>query len=149
MLLPHSNVTWAPWCLKSTAAQMFVEQVVQTIKGNIKAPSYWPFVRGIHQWMVDSPHKGPVTQKVFPLYDAVLHIFQTIDRTSCPDGEKSMGYGSWFSIPKQRSDRTCVLERVVTIGLDSWNLNRSMSCSSKILPADTPFGDLEFHICLT
>ena len=24
------------------------------------------FVRGIHQWPVDSPHKGPVTQKMFP-----------------------------------------------------------------------------------
>ena len=24
------------------------------------------FVRGIHQWLVNSPHKGPVTQKMFP-----------------------------------------------------------------------------------
>ena len=24
--------------------------------------SYWPFVRGIHRWPVDFPHKGPVTQ---------------------------------------------------------------------------------------
>ena len=27
---------------------------------NIKAPNYWPFVSGIHQWLVDSTHKGPV-----------------------------------------------------------------------------------------
>ena len=29
---------------------------------------YWPFVWGIHQWLVDSPHKGPVMQhfEVFP-----------------------------------------------------------------------------------
>ena len=25
------------------------------------------FVRGIHRWPVNSPHKGPVTQKMFPL----------------------------------------------------------------------------------
>ena len=24
------------------------------------------FVRGIHRWLVDSPHKGPVMQKAFP-----------------------------------------------------------------------------------
>ena len=23
-------------------------------------PHYWPFVRGIHRWPVDCPHKGPV-----------------------------------------------------------------------------------------
>ena len=29
------------------------------------------FVRGIHQWQVDSPHKGPVTRKMFP-FDYVV-----------------------------------------------------------------------------
>ena len=32
------------------------------------------FVRGIHQWPVDSPHKGPVTRKLFPFQDAILSI---------------------------------------------------------------------------
>ena len=26
---------------------------------------YWPFVRGIHRWPVDSPHKEPVTRKLW------------------------------------------------------------------------------------
>ena len=30
---------------------------------NTKALHCWPFVRGIHQWLVDSPHKRPVMQK--------------------------------------------------------------------------------------
>ena len=33
-------------------------------KENTKAQHYWPFVRGIHQSLVDSPHKGPVMRKV-------------------------------------------------------------------------------------
>ena len=37
---------------------------VCSINGNIKAPRHWPL--GIHCWPVDSPHKGPVTQKIFP-----------------------------------------------------------------------------------
>ena len=34
------------------------------------------FVRGIHRWPVDSPHIGPVTQKMFP-FDDVLNFLST------------------------------------------------------------------------
>ena len=30
------------------------------------------FVRGIHRWPVNSPHKGPVRQKMFPFDDAIM-----------------------------------------------------------------------------
>ena len=30
------------------------------------------FVRGIHRWPVNSPHKGPVTQKMFLIDDAIM-----------------------------------------------------------------------------
>ena len=33
-------------------------------------------------------------------FSAVLHIFQTTDRTSCPEEEKSMGHGSSLSVLK-------------------------------------------------
>ena len=29
-------------------------------------------VRGIHQWPVNSPHKGPVTRKMFPFDDVII-----------------------------------------------------------------------------
>ena len=32
------------------------------------------FVRGIHRWQVASPHKGPVTRKMFPLDDIMFPI---------------------------------------------------------------------------
>ena len=31
------------------------------------------FVRGIHRWPVNSPHKGPVTRKMFPFDDVIMH----------------------------------------------------------------------------
>ena len=31
------------------------------------------FVRGIHRWPVNSPHKGPVTRKMFPLDDVIMN----------------------------------------------------------------------------
>ena len=37
------------------------------------------FVKGIPWWPVNSPHKGPVTRKMFPLYDVIMkfcHVTQ-------------------------------------------------------------------------
>ena len=31
------------------------------------------FVRGIHRWPVNSPHKWPVTRKMFPFDDVIMH----------------------------------------------------------------------------
>ena len=35
------------------------------------------FVGGIHRWPVNSPHKGPVTQKMFPFHDVIM-VLMTI-----------------------------------------------------------------------
>ena len=32
------------------------------------------FVRGIHRWLVNSPHNGPVTRKLLLLVDVIMHI---------------------------------------------------------------------------
>ena len=32
------------------------------------------FVRGIHRWPVNSPHKWPVTRKMFPFDDVIMDI---------------------------------------------------------------------------
>ena len=39
-----------------------------------QSPCYRPFVMGIHRWPVDSPHKGPVTRKAFPLHDVTMAV---------------------------------------------------------------------------
>ena len=35
-------------------------------------PASLAFVRGIHRWPVNSPHKGPVTGKMFPFDDVIM-----------------------------------------------------------------------------
>ena len=37
-----------------------------------KRPHYWPFVRGIHRWPVNSPHKGPGARKKIPVDDVIM-----------------------------------------------------------------------------
>ena len=36
------------------------------------------FVKGIHQWLVNSLHKGPVTRKMFPFYDVIKENPETV-----------------------------------------------------------------------
>ena len=38
------------------------------------------FVRGIHRWPVNSPHKWPVTRKMLPFDDVIMYIPETILR---------------------------------------------------------------------
>ena len=33
------------------------------------------FVSGIHRWPVNSPHKGPVTRKMFPFDDVIMNMW--------------------------------------------------------------------------
>ena len=37
------------------------------------------FVRGIHRWPVNSPHKGPVTRKMFPFDDVIMLLLQMLE----------------------------------------------------------------------
>ena len=38
------------------------------------------FVRGIHWWPVNSPHKWPVTRKMFPFDDVIINYTRLVDQ---------------------------------------------------------------------
>ena len=42
------------------------------IQRNIEVPHHWPFVRGNHRSLMDSPHKGAVMRKAFPCHDGIV-----------------------------------------------------------------------------
>ena len=37
-----------------------------------QSPTSLAFVRGIHPWLVNSPHKGPITREMFPFDDVTM-----------------------------------------------------------------------------
>ena len=39
-----------------------------------QSSAWLAFVRGIHRWPVNSPHKVPVTRKMFPFDDVIMRI---------------------------------------------------------------------------
>ena len=55
---------WARWRLKWPASWLFTQPVIQR---KHQTSASLVFVRGIHRWPVNSPHKGPVTRKCFHL----------------------------------------------------------------------------------
>ena len=68
------DVTWPPWRAKSPAIQLVIQRFPYT---NIKETSklrHWSFVRGIHRYPVDSPHKGPETRRTFPFHDVIISL---------------------------------------------------------------------------
>ena len=40
-----------------------------------QSSAWLAFVRGIHRWLVNPPHRGPVTQKMFPFDDVIMYFF--------------------------------------------------------------------------
>ena len=57
------------------------------------------FVRGIHRWPVNSPHKGPVTRNMFPFDDVIMVLFDGIYSISFEDmctRSRCQGRGNWL-----------------------------------------------------
>ena len=65
---------------------MFLQQFIQVCSKNTRKSSHhWPFVRAIHRWPVDSPHKGWVMRKASPCPDVfmlylVKYVFEVFRR---------------------------------------------------------------------
>ena len=67
---------WARWRLTSPISP-FIQITNLTVysgadQTNHQNSASLAFVRGIHQWRVNSPRRGPVTQKMFPFDDVIM-----------------------------------------------------------------------------
>ena len=61
--------------LKSPTSRLLTQPFIQAqIKGNINSCASLVSVQGIHRWPMNSPHKGPVTRKMFPFDDVIICI---------------------------------------------------------------------------
>ena len=74
---PYITVTsqWARWHLKSPASRLFTQPFIQAqIKKKYQSSASQAFVWGVHRWPVNSPHKWPVTRKMFPFDDVIMSL---------------------------------------------------------------------------
>ena len=65
-------------CILSTApaSRLLTETFVQAQMKKNQSSVSLAFVRWIHRWTVNSPHKGPVTRKVFPFDNVIMRQFR-------------------------------------------------------------------------
>ena len=56
------------------------------------------FVRGIHRWPVNPPHKGPVTRKMFPFDDVIMTLPPTVTIGQRDPG-MAFCIGQWKEVP--------------------------------------------------
>ena len=76
----HHNSDVIISAMASQSGVSIVCSIVWSGTDQWKHQSYTPlaFVKGIHRWPVDSPHKGPVTSKMFLFDDVIMasfHVF--------------------------------------------------------------------------
>ena len=77
---------------------------------------YWPGVRGIHQWPVIYPHKGPVRRKKLSFYDVnmTLPLHERPLRTKITDNSTAYSHSCWhqrsalLALCKANPPATCV-----------------------------------------
>ena len=76
------------------------------------------FVRGIHRWRMNSPHKGPVTRKTFPFNDVIIMIFHSnnffiqlnSNQSSIAILDALMQYSEMF--PRQRGPSVVIVKQI-------------------------------------
>ena len=83
----HTFMTWRIWyCSLNIYSYHYSDVIMSAIAYQItgvmvvystvqrKHQSYasLTFLRGMHRWLVNSPHKGPVTQEIFPFDDIIM-----------------------------------------------------------------------------
>ena len=68
---------WVGWRLKSPASRLFTQPFIRAQIKKHQSPASLAFVRGIHRRRGNSPHKWPVTRKLFPFDDAIMYSIKT------------------------------------------------------------------------
>ena len=73
--VPHYNDVIMSEMASQTTSLMIVYSTVYSGADQRKHQSSasLAFVRGIHQWLVNSPHKWPVTRKMFSFDDVIMY----------------------------------------------------------------------------
>ena len=67
------TLLWARIRLKLPASRLVTQPFIQGADQiYYQSSASMAFVRGIHRWPVNSPHKGQVTQKMFPFDDVIM-----------------------------------------------------------------------------
>ena len=82
----YNDVIMATMASKITGISMVCSVVCfGADQGKHQSSASLAFMRGIHRWPVNSPHKGPVMQKMFPIDDVVMNRSLHLNHSLSPN----------------------------------------------------------------
>ena len=82
----HTDVTISTMASQVTSLTIVYSTVYSGAdQRKLQSSASLAFVRGIHRWPVNSPHKGPVTRKMFSCDDVII-IWNEANDTLFPSG---------------------------------------------------------------
>ena len=85
----YNDVIMSAMASQITGLTIVYPSVYSQIQRNYQIPASLAFVRGIHRWPVNFPHKEPVIWKMFPFNDVIItrnervNCSHIIDRNVC------------------------------------------------------------------
>ena len=88
------------------------------------------FVRGIHRGPVNSPHKWPVTRKMFPFHDVIMHdtqkniFYANLVKRSIAAPYNSVSWTFCHSVVVLVCIRAILAKTYAALNHDAWQLNR-------------------------
>ena len=75
------------------------------------------FVRGIHRWPVNSPHKWPVTRKMFPFDDVIVdceyHFCHSSGNVTCLYASETSNINQLFTVIECWALRRCTQTNIL------------------------------------
>ena len=77
----YSDVTMGTMASQITSLAIVYWTVYSGVDKKHRNSASLAFVRGIHWWPMNSPHKWPVTRKMFPFDDVIMYCIKT--RKTC------------------------------------------------------------------
>ena len=131
---------WERMGFKSPASWLSDQPFVEAqIKGNSMSSAALAFVKGIHRWLVNSPHKGSVTRTRFHLMTSSWCILGNATTLSQSPIRKQTGE---YDIQERRSfaltARRLSVYILITNSMKWW---RKRNSTVKLQPADGPFAN--------
>ena len=87
----YSDVIMSTMASQTTGVSIVYSFVCPGVHKKYQSSTSLAFVRGIHRWPVNSPHKGPVTRKMLPFDDVIMTFeINTFKTKITPTGDTGL-----------------------------------------------------------
>ena len=93
-----------------------------------QSPTSLAFVRGIHRWLVNSPHKGPVTRKMFPFGAVIMNAVYKVQTLTRDQITRELGSHFDRQISEFHLKLKLCVENIAKMSIDMYSRIHQCAC---------------------